>query len=113
MINILVAIRIWIRSLRGKAVLIHCDNMAVVSALNSGRGRDRFLLSVARNIWLLAAENDIEINFVHIMGKRNVTSDLLSRWNQTSHNYAKLEQHVKHPQWEKLYPNIAYLNLNI
>ncbi len=70
MLNILVALRIWAPFWQGMQICIHCDNEAVVSSLNSGRGRDPYLLAVSRNIWLAATSADIEIHFRH----------LLSRW---------------------------------
>ena len=78
MINILVALRLWVRDLNGKRLVIHCDNAAVVSILNTGKGQDSLLLAMARNVWLFAANSDIDLTLVHIPGKNNVIADLLS-----------------------------------
>ena len=42
MINILVALKVWHLQWAGHRVLIHCDNQAVVSVLNTGKSRNDF-----------------------------------------------------------------------
>ena len=66
--------------LAAKSVLIHCDNLAVVHTLNSGRAWDEYLGTIARNIWLLTASFDIDLTVVHIPGADNRLADELSRW---------------------------------
>ena len=83
MINILVAIKAFGPILAQKKVLVKCDNQAVVSVLKHSRTKDAFLAACARNIWLLAAGYDLEMDYVHIKGKENVVADLLSRWKNT------------------------------
>ena len=51
MLNVLVAIKVWCEQLSNKTEVIHCDNIAVVHVLQSGRGCDKYLLAVARKIW--------------------------------------------------------------
>ena len=58
--------------------MIHCDNIAVVNSISSGRLWDSFLGSVARNIWLLTATHDIDLKVIHIPGKKNISADALS-----------------------------------
>ena len=81
MLNILVAIRVWKHCWSGKSkiLLIHCDNYAVVSVLNSGKTRDRILAALGRNICMEAAEADMHIHPVHIFEKHNTATDDLSR----------------------------------
>ena len=79
MVNVFVALNLWKQRLAGKSLIIHCDNAAVVSTLNSGRASDQFLVKVARNIWLITATFDINLEVCHIPGKRNVLADTLSR----------------------------------
>ena len=69
MVNILVAVRAFCYQWASKSILIHCDNQAVVSVLQSGKARDPFLGACARNIWLWAATHDIELSYVHLLGK--------------------------------------------
>ena len=79
MVNILVALKVFCRQWAGKRVMVHCDNQAVVCVLQSGKVRDPFLGACARNVWLWAATFDIELTYVHVMGKYNRAADLLSR----------------------------------
>ena len=88
MLNLLVAMRLWADHWSSQKVVLFCDNQAVVSILNNGRTKDRTL---AQNIQMIAAIKDINLNVVHILGKKNSTvADLLSRWNITPNNYQKL-----------------------
>ena len=79
-INILVATKLFKNVWSGYKILVQCDNEAVVSVLQTGRTQDPFLGACARNIWYLAALENIHLQYVHIPGKRNITADLLSRW---------------------------------
>ena len=88
--------------LSGKRLVIHCDNAAVVSILNTGRGQDSLLLAIARNVWLLAANSDIDLTLVHIPGKNNIIADLLSRWQIIGTNRNNLYVHVPNPKWQKI-----------
>ena len=68
MINILLALRLFHNQWTSKKVLIHCDNQAVVTVLNTGKTRDPFLAACARNVWYVTAANDIDARFSHIRG---------------------------------------------
>ena len=57
---------------------IHCDNLAVVSVLNTGRKRDSMLAAISRNILMETAEKDICLKTVHIRGQDNQIADTLS-----------------------------------
>jgi hypothetical protein len=89
-INILVAIRTFSSFILHSKVTIWCDNMVAVSILNSGRGRDPILHSIARNLWLWAAALDCDITFSHVRGIHNRTADLLSRWQFSNNQTATL-----------------------
>ena len=96
MINILVAPKVWHVQWTGTRVLIKCDNQAVVSVLSTGKTCDSTMAKYARNIFLWLSACNIDIMVVHIPGKMNPVSDLLSRWNVTANNVSKLQQLV-HP----------------
>ena len=51
MINILVALKVWHIQWAGLKVRIQCDNLAVVSVLNTGKTHDRVMAKYARNIF--------------------------------------------------------------
>ena len=90
MINIVVAAKIWASHWSNKKIRIYSDNMAVIQVLTTGRARDQTLATCARNIWLIAALNNIQFQFSHIPGKNNNLADLLSRWHTIHKDVARL-----------------------
>ena len=113
MINILVAIRVFGHMWHRKLILVKCDNDAVVHVLNSGKTRDPFLATCARNIWQEAAIRDVELKYVHIIGKQNKVADLLSRWENTVAQYQMLNALVEKPVWVKVGSELLDLNYDI
>ena len=90
MINIMVAAEIWASHWANKKNRIFSDNMAVIQVLTTGKARDQMLATCARNIWLIAALNNIQFQFSHIPGKQNILADLLSRWHTVQNDNEKL-----------------------
>ena len=90
MFNILVATRLWAFNWANKNVLIHCDNEAVVTILNSGKTRDLTLSTISRNIFMQCASHDIQLKIKHVPGKKNIIADLLSRWHISKNPQDKL-----------------------
>lgn len=80
MINVFIGLNLWKHKLTGKAVVIYCDNMAVVWLLTLGHSWDPFLGTAAIIIWLVTATYDIDLAVHHIPGKSNGIADSLSRW---------------------------------
>ena len=99
MLNILVALRVWSQQGAANKILLKCDNQAVVSVLNLGRTQDLTLGAMARNISMLLAIHDIELQVIHILGSDNKIADLLSRWFITENPADKLQQFLKDPFW--------------
>ena len=58
-----------------------------------------FWQHVPKNIWLLTAWYDLEMDYVHIRGKENVVADLLYRWRSTKENILKLHSHIADRLW--------------
>jgi hypothetical protein len=50
---------------------VWCDNTAAVNILNSSRGSDPILNLISRNLWVLQASLDCNVQFMHISGKLN------------------------------------------
>ena len=113
MINILVAIKVFGHMWHRQLILVKCDNDAVVQVLTSGKTKDPFLATCARNIWQEAAVRDIELKYVHIMGKQNKIADLLSRWENTAAQYHLLNTLVQSPVWVEVGPHLLDLNYEI
>ena len=68
---------------------------------------------MARNINMLLAVEDIELQVIHILGVDNNIADLLSRWSITSNPDVKLRQLVKNPLWLTLPNDILNLDWSI
>ena len=110
MLNILVAIRTWGPQWTGKAVRIACDNQAVVMVLNSGKTRDLTLAAIARNIFMEAAQFDIFLKTVHIMGVHNDIADSLSRWNMAEQFRTKFYRLLPNHVWVRVPKNALVIN---
>lgn len=78
---ILVAARLWGHLWQNLRILVHCDNAAVVSSLNSGRVQDPTLASCLRELWFLAASLEFQLLAVHLSSADNHLANLLSRWH--------------------------------
>ena len=89
---------------------ISCDNLAVVEILKSGKTRDAFLATCARNIWLITAMFNIDIIIIHVPGVSNHVADLLSRWTITSNPQSKLMQMLPQFQWIDTHIDLTKLN---
>jgi hypothetical protein len=113
-INILVALCTFAPFLAHYQVTIWCDNTVAVSILNSGRGIDPLLHTIARNIWLWEASSDCEIFFAHVRGNLNNIADLLSRLTVTANPVPKLFNLLNAvPLWIQPPSDVLYLNTNI
>ena len=76
---ILLAIKLWGTQLSNKCIMLNSDNMAVVHILNTFTSKDNTIMSILRSIVLELMINNILVKAMHISGKNNVCSDLLSR----------------------------------
>ena len=91
---VMVALKIWADKLKGKYFLIHVDNEAVASVLNTGSSREPELQNTLREMALIAARNQFAIKARHISGVSNRIPDWLSRW----HELAARKQFRNHMQ---------------
>ena len=99
MINIFLAVKLFSKAWKHRRVLIKCDNMAVVSVLKSGRARDPYHGACARNVWYVSALCDIDLQYLHVLGKQNRAADLLSRWTNSAKDGVELSELVGDPVW--------------
>ena len=84
MLNIVIAVKLWHENWPHARVRVLCDNASAVAVLNSGRGRDPFLLRCAREIWLLSALHDFQVEAIHTPGTQLTIADSLSRYHTHS-----------------------------
>ena len=97
-----VAFRLWGHYWEKSQVTIHCDNMAVVQVIQSGKTRNKVLGTCIRNLWLIAASRDIKIEIQHIAGVNNVIADCLSRRFGTGLNNSLAENLNSNFIWDKV-----------
>ena len=109
MLNILVAIGVWAREWSNHTVKVHCDNLAVVSVLSSGKAKNAPLAVISRNIFMTASQYDILLKVSHIPGKNNQVANVLSRWEH-SENIIKL---IPSHSWIKVHPSKFHLDYEI
>lgn len=81
LLGVVLTIRIWGPTLKGKRAQIYCDNVAAVAVINSGRSKDSFMLKCLREICFLCAKCECVVRAVHLAGIDNRVADSLSRWH--------------------------------
>ena len=111
--NVLIGIRIWAKQWANRAIVIKCDNEAVVGVVNKGVTRDSALAAMACNIWFVTASHNIRFQVVHIPGVNNMCADLLSRWGSTVNRCQKLQAQIPEPVWLKVTSEHMYIDTNI
>ena len=113
MLNILVATRTWAEEWSHRTIEVHCDNLAVVSVLCSGRTKNSALATISRNPFMTAAKYDIFVKVSHISGQKNALADLLSRWQNSPKNVQKLQSLLPCHTWVEVEPSAFHLDENI
>ena len=95
MLNVVVALRLWVTEWAHSAVKLFCDK--------TGKTKDSFLAACIHNIWLLMATCDIDLQVQHIAGSKNDIADLLSRIYSDKPINNSLFQHLQNSyQWRRL-----------
>lgn len=79
---LLLCIRKWSDSCKGKRIQINCDNTTTVTVVNSGATKCPFLQACLREIHHICALNSIEIRVKWVRSLENAIADVLSRWDQ-------------------------------
>ena len=84
------------KNLTAHRIEIRTDNIASMFSLNTGRGRDPILLACARELWMVAATQQLSIDLVHHPGASLVLADVLSRRHNSAHHHRLAEALVSH-----------------
>jgi hypothetical protein len=71
--------RTWGHRLKGKTILVHCDNMASVDDITSGTSSDPIMMSLLRELFYCYATFSFQLRATHIAGIKNTLADALSR----------------------------------
>lgn len=77
---LVVALYIWGDDLRNKKILFHCDNSAVVYAINSMTSKSDNVMTLLRAFTLKCLQLNIVAKAKHIVGASNIVTDSLSRF---------------------------------
>ena len=99
MVPILLAAITWGHNWKGGQVVVRCDNMAVVTALNNRTCREKFVMQMLRTLFFIEAHHQFKLTSEHVSGSNNTLADYLSRNQielfQASHKTAKsLPAHI-------------------
>ena len=78
-ITLVVALQVWGEKLARQKVIIKCDNMNTVRAMNSGVSRDEVMQACLRRLHILMAIYSCEVKGVHCPAEENRIPDSLSR----------------------------------
>ena len=78
---VVLACAVWGSSWKNWRVVVHCDNEAAVTVLNSGYARDSQIMHLLRALFFIKAVYQIELKATHIPGKDNVIADAIS-WDK-------------------------------
>ena len=79
LLNIVIAVKTWAKDWAQQKVRVLCDNMNACLALRSGRSRDPYMHSCVRELFLVCAIHDIELQVEHRPGITMTRADALSR----------------------------------
>ena len=79
LVPIVLSCIIWGPQLSKQSVLILCDNLSLVNAVNKGASKDPLVMHLLRCLWFFTAYFDIALTASHIPGACNTTADELSR----------------------------------
>jgi hypothetical protein len=97
----MVAVKLWSAKLVNLRLQIMCDNLASVTVINSGKTKDATMLSLLREIAFISAKANCQIKAVHVLGKNNRVSDLLSRAPMDSRSKSQLSS-VIDKSWKQI-----------
>ena len=107
--NIVIALRMWNHLWHHSSIQIFCDNLAVVQVMNTHKTRDPF----HRNVWLLVASYDINLQVHHVRGKDNAEADLSRLHSGAPVDLVLLEHLTNTCTWDKVHPEMFQLDFNI
>ena len=79
MLNLVIAIKLWANWWKGHRIEIRCDNMNTCILVMRGKSADPYMQKCARELYLVAATNDIDLNVIHTPGVELTVADALSR----------------------------------
>ena len=106
---VVVCLKVWGAEIKGKRVLMLCDNEAVVSVLGTGKARDRFLQAAMREVVYLLALAEAELRVQYVRSSSNKLPDYLSRWYQSTEVRRKFHGVIRDGSWKRRKPGVKSL----
>ena len=104
-LNVIVALKTLVPpTTRNVEVRVTTDNMATMHILNSGKTRDPILASCSRELWLLAALQELRIVVDHAPGDTLVLADALSRRHLSDHFENTALEYIYHLNLSPIMP---------
>ena len=100
-LNLIIAIKTLIPpDLVCAEVVVKTDNIATAFSLTTGKAHDPVMAACSRELWLVAATNQLVISIQHVPGETLVLADALSRRHKSPH----FEQYI--------HKTVTALNIN-
>ena len=93
---IYLACLLWAPEFRGRRLLFHCDNLAVVNIWSAQSSKCPKMMSLLRKLFFVAARFEFTVNVKHIPGLDNSIADCLSR-SQLNKFFRLVPAAQKHP----------------
>ena len=81
LLALMVSLKVFRKDLKGKRIVINCDNQATVNVVNKGSSRDLFMQECLREITYICAIGEFEVRCKYLAGVDNRLPDILSRWS--------------------------------
>jgi len=81
LVPVVLSFAVWDLSLVKQEVLLQCDNLSLVNAINKGSSKDPIVMHFLRCLWFFTTYFNIALTATHIPGADNTTADQLSRNN--------------------------------
>lgn len=79
--SIIICLKLWGQFFCQKRSRVYCDNLAVVTVVNSGKSKCEILQMCLRELAFIEAINQFEIRAINLGSNENRIADHLSRWN--------------------------------
>ena len=83
-LTIMIAVKLWSRTLEGKIIRFSTDNQVSLHAINAGRSKDKFTMQCVREIAWFSAKYNFLVKMVYVNTKDNIIPDALLRWYQST-----------------------------
>ena len=87
------ALALWGPHLKGKCLLLHCNNASVVHIMAKASTHSKTMMALVQTFTLLSMQHNIHMHIQHIAGVNNKIADALSHFEMD--RFCKLCLHVQ------------------